>query len=89
MSEEEAPPTEEGANANLLTPEIIAANLSLLEEVEKRRDEGKGRGFAFTKCDLATTACELEAATEAFEDFAHLRYLSLASCKLASCKLVR
>ena len=66
MGDEELPPEGEEAPSKVLTAETIGASLSLLEEVEKNRDEGTGRGYAFTKLDLAATQCEIEAATDVF-----------------------
>ena len=80
---EEAPPAEPGPT--LLTAELIAANLSIIEEVD---DSDKSNGFAYTKCDLSKTQCEVEAASDAFSTYYQLRYLSLTACKLASCQPV-
>ena len=86
MGDEGPPPEGEAAPSKVLTAKTISDSLSLLEEVERNRDEGSGRGYAFTKCDLAATQCEIEAATDIFDDYDHVRYLSLATCKMASCK---
>ncbi len=98
--EEEAPAVEPGPT--LLTTELVAANLSILEEVQSALTDGTwveketgsapdtghpdGCGFAYTKCELGTSQCEVEAAADAFESYKQLRYLSLAACKLASCQ---
>ena len=94
--EEEAPAAEPGPT--LLTTELVAANLTLLEEIQastegKEQETGSapeehpdGCGFAYTKCELGASQCEVEAAADAFESYTHLRYLSLAACKLASCQ---
>ena len=84
MAEEEEPaPVEPGPT--LLTTELIAANLSILEEVQ---GSAADTGFAYTKCDLGASQCEVEAAADAFQYFKQLRYLSLAACKLTSCQPV-
>ena len=88
----------------LLTTELVAANLSILEEVQLALTDGTwveketgsapdtghpdGCGFAYTKCELGTSQCEVEAAADAFESYKQLRYLSLAACKLTSCQPV-
>merc|ERR1719469_2464 len=100
--EEAVPPAEVGPT--LLTTELVAANLSILEEVQidlatastEEQETGSapdaghpdsyGFAYAYTKCDLGASQCQVEAAADAFQCFKQLRYLSLAACKLASCQ---
>ena len=79
MAEEEEPPAVE-PGPTLLTTELVAANLSILEEVQLALTDGTwvenetgsapdtghpdGCGFAYTKCELGTSQCEVEAATD-------------------------
>ena len=89
MEEEEAPAPQPGPT--LLTTELVAVNLSVLEEVVastegKEQETGStpeehpdGCCFAYTKCELGASQCEVEAAADAFESYKHLRYLSLSA----------